>query len=539
MTPSITILWCLSIGLILHNSSSAVVSFVGATIPTRRVGNSAPPPTDMLYQPRTTLTVESHPARKIFGSLSVSDGSPWCDGMPAVWLVGHQDYDETPWCLKTKSSSMSSSNTDASSLRHHNTYGFVDYSSATFVRPRTVQLDTYDFMNGPEEKIDRHSCTPIDVNRDGLLDVICAVGADKGEGSGYTELYLTTSTATMPTESDDWNRSSTFAFRTGLKKIISGHGLQKYPTTRSRLVKELRGGADGTTQLLFVATRGEPRRDNRTNTHRMYRNVNATTDVHSSTATSTPTDRSFFFEETPGPWDRLQTHANCLVVADLNGDGMDDILICNQRHTALIYIQSSSNNNTGAEEFTPLSMPPHLKWRQARAVDVTGDGIVDLVVVGLGRSEYAPKSSSSFVRIYKGLRSYPHFEFATPYFERSMPYGTPDLEVLDVNGDGKADIYIVQSDETTPGSYCAGPFDSRQWWTKGNQPPVTFVPPVDVAPDLLLVGSSNNGSVYEEVFMWHSEPGCGFFTELFGNNRTMILGQGTNSRPGHSLLLQW
>jgi hypothetical protein len=37
-------------------------------------------------QPRVT-TVESHPARRVFGSLSMPNGSPWCDGRPTYWLV--------------------------------------------------------------------------------------------------------------------------------------------------------------------------------------------------------------------------------------------------------------------------------------------------------------------------------------------------------------------------------------------------------------------------------------------------------------------
>jgi hypothetical protein len=199
-----------------------------------------------------------------------------------------------------------------------------------------------------------------------------------------------------------------------------------------------------------------------------------------------------------------------------------------------------------------LPLPAEMTCRQARVADVTGDGIVDLVVVGLGESEYAPKDST-FVRIYSGIQDYPHFDFSVPYFERTMPYGTPDVEILDVNSDGIADIYVVQADEMTPRTYCAGTFQNRDWWAEGNQPPRAFVPPHDLAPDLLLVGkikssmaasssnseSDSSSSPYTEVFMNHSKPGCGFFTELFGNNHTMILGQGTNNRPGHSLLLQW
>jgi hypothetical protein len=43
-------------------------------------------PTMAIFQPEV-ITVESHPSRQVFGSLSMPEGSPWCDGMPTYWLV--------------------------------------------------------------------------------------------------------------------------------------------------------------------------------------------------------------------------------------------------------------------------------------------------------------------------------------------------------------------------------------------------------------------------------------------------------------------
>lgn len=52
-------------------------------------------------------------------------------------------------------------------------------------------LDYTDAMNSHRKQIDRHSCMSMDVNHDGLPDVVCVVGAMKGTGYGFNELYLT------------------------------------------------------------------------------------------------------------------------------------------------------------------------------------------------------------------------------------------------------------------------------------------------------------------------------------------------------------
>jgi hypothetical protein len=58
-----------------------------------------------------------------------------------------------------------------------------------------TRLDEQDPLNG--ERIDRHFCVSMDVNRDSRTDVICNVGADLGAGDGYNELYLTNPNGTL------------------------------------------------------------------------------------------------------------------------------------------------------------------------------------------------------------------------------------------------------------------------------------------------------------------------------------------------------
>ena len=76
-------------------------------------------------------------------------------------MTGHQKFDESPFCLN-----------DGKWILHNNTY-----------------LDSADVLN--LDKIDRHYCVTMDVNRDGRDDVLCNVGASKGMGEGFNELYIT------------------------------------------------------------------------------------------------------------------------------------------------------------------------------------------------------------------------------------------------------------------------------------------------------------------------------------------------------------
>ena len=133
------------------------------------LGNPASLASDLhhaIFQPNITI-VESHPQRMVYGSISLPEGSPWCNGNKTFWLVGHQLY-ETPYCFNA---------------------GTMNWTT-----PEIAMMDLKDKMNDLDAhppNIDRHDCTTLDVNKDGLPGIVCVVGADKGQGHGYSELYLT------------------------------------------------------------------------------------------------------------------------------------------------------------------------------------------------------------------------------------------------------------------------------------------------------------------------------------------------------------
>ena len=66
------------------------------------------------------------------------------------------------------------------------------------------------------------------------------------------------------------------------------------------------------------------------------------------------------------------------MVADLNGDGIDGLIVCNMKARALMFVQDASGSWTDLKIIGVRSKD----WRNARITDITGDGIVDIVVAG-------------------------------------------------------------------------------------------------------------------------------------------------------------
>jgi len=435
------------------------------------------------FQP-SVITVEKN--QKAMGSIGFPEGSIWCNHKPGVWLVGHHNHEETPYCLQ--------GNDNVSNFTN------FDYSGSVWARTSPAHFDLQDILNepsGPARGIDRHDCTTLDVNGDGFMDVVCGVGADAGRGEGFNELYLT----------DPSNGS--------LYKVLQGHGLHKYPSMRNRKTVTLKS-ADGAS-LVFMATQGARRDDLQPNNHRMFR-----LDQNST--------HSFFFNEVDGPWIR-HTRAECLRVVDVNQDGIDDLLMCDDRPSNPIYLQ---NSDTTWSEIKLRGSRRSRGWLDARIADVTGDGIVDLVVVGEWKKR-------NYLRVFKGMGVAPFFDIENRsgmIYQSFFPHLPSAIEVVDINSDGIYDIYVVQVDDETEGSYCKEPFIKDNW--RGNNGQGGIVAGPDLGKDFLFVGDpSSPGSKYQKIEMQHEEPGCGSLVEQFGSNRTLLLAQGTMERWGNNLLLQW
>ena len=288
---------------------------------------------------------------------------------------------------------------------------------------------------------------------------------------------------------------------------------------RHRIMTTLQSSDNST--LLAMATKGDRRADGKPNNHRIFKVV------YSDGGT-------FQFQELPRPrvWAK-HTTATCLVTADVNRDGLDDLILCSKKVYADIFLQQADGGFVAVD----LTHEPRtMDWRDVRAADVNGDGLVDLIVVGSGGQEpFEP----SYVRVFRGLPWHPYFDFVNPYYEQVLPYASPSVEVFDPNDDGHLDLYVVQVDEATPNTYCSGSFNKDLYWGSGTQPPDSYIPPLDTAPDLLFMNTGGVAPKFMTVAMEHRVPGCGFYIEPFGSNSTLLLSHGNNRRPGQNVILQW
>ena len=258
--------------------------------------------------------------------------------------------------------------------------------------------------------VDRHSCNAeVDADGDGVPDVICAVGARSGTGARPTELYLTQANGSL--------------------RMVdaSDHGLGRFPSMRARHIAPLRAADGG--QLVLISTQGQPRDDDLPNEHRMFR------------LQPPQPGREPLFTWERGPWETHFDANGCLQIADLDGNGVDDLLMCDtgkragSGHTK-IFTQGSDGSWSDWSHLDSLEDSRYTSnWRSATIADVTGDGVLDAVVTDFERDPH-------YVRVFAGLasRAPPFFDFSQPYFERELPHAAPDVEVFDVNGDDVLDM---------------------------------------------------------------------------------------------------
>jgi len=292
------------------------------------------------------------------------------------------------------------------------------------------------------------------------------------------------------------------------------HGLQKYPSLSTRLATTLRR-RDGIT-LIFVSGNGKKRKDGKTNANRMFRTLR--------------TRQPPYFKEVRGPW--IETlHATCVVTADVNGDGTDDLILCNNKGEARIFVQSKKGN------FRKLNLPDTGNvrgWRNVRVGPILNGGKQDIAVVGAG-------TDSSYLKIFRSISKPPYFDFRKPAYATRFPHATPDLEFVDVNNDKILDIYVTQADEAR--GYCGTTSSDlvKKYWGGRVNPDSSYVPPVDKARDVLMVGGKYNGGKFgfRKVKMRHARPGCGGILERFGSYQKLVVAQGREIHLGYNLLLEW
>jgi alpha-tubulin suppressor-like RCC1 family protein len=200
------------------------------------------------------------------------------------------------------------------------------------------------------------------------------------------------------------------------------------------------------------------------------------------------------------------THDNPvgLTVADVDGDGKLDIIICD-RNVNQILVYRNTSTPGGFAFAPPVSFPAANDPRHVRAADVDGDGLPDLVV-----ANYVDGTIS----IFRNTSTPGSVAFA-PRVNFAAGAGAYDMAIADLDGDGKPDIAAVNHDAGTisifrntsvPGTISASSLDA----------PVTFSTPADsqsvIAADLDGDGKLDllTGSIQPQLmstFLNQSTPG--------------------------------
>ena len=285
------------------------------------------------------------------------------------------------------------------------------------------------------------------------------------------------------------------------------HGLQKYPSMACRWIETLRR-FDGS-EMVFVTTSGVRRDDTLPNQHRMYRVLNET---------EVGTEGMKYFEEVMGPWSEYFFIGSPPTVGDFNNDGIDDLVVFGWAEPSHMYLQNS--DGTWTEVDIPVTSVTE-NWQGARIGNITHSPYNDLVISTGGFTGI----QRYYVHVLKGIPDPPYFDFTFPYYSQRL--GTPglDVEIINVNDDDFADIYVVMMNSVD----C----DKNSGQT----------PTVDRARDILLVGKEKDGRpgevTFDRVRMENDLRGCGGFVRKFGDDKTLVLANGNHEHNGYHYILSW
>jgi hypothetical protein len=302
---------------------------------------------------------------------------------------------------------------------------------------------------------DRHDCDAADVDGDGLLDLYCAVGALEGRGKGYNELWLQGAEGVF-VPAEDFGADD--------------------PYGRGRIPVFLDFNHDGWPDI-YLTNQASPRvADHQLNINHLYLNQQDGRFVEVQTGAS-----------------GVRGHS-CAVRGDIDGDGWDDLVVCNDRKPSHVYL------NDRAGDFVEVATPALASWRDARLADVDGDGRVDLVVV----------TATNRVQAWLNTGAAPYFQ--TAELNELQPAPPRSLAIGDFDRNGRSDIYVVQARA-----------DCLELLH-------------DLAPDLVYWGRLTG--TWERQKLPQDNAGCGHQAETVDGDKVLLTNGGFNYE-GPSYLLTW
>jgi VCBS repeat protein len=296
------------------------------------------------------------------------------DQAPAAGISGPQDW------------------TFSASVADFNGDGWPDMFIARHWHPANLWLNNQDGTFSQSDGTyfqsikDRHDCLAADFDQDGLQDMFCSVGADRGQAAKANALYLQQSGGTFADQAYQWNVTD--------------------PWGRGRYGAVLDANNDGYPDVFYGTESLRP--DGMPSIDRFYIN----------------TGQGSFVDDPAMELD-MNIGSLCAHTVDYNSDGWPDLLVCGETGGLHLF------RNDQGQGFTDVSsiLGTSIKAVDAAMVDVNHDSRPDLITLtGSVLAERLQLANGTFAKqkiLQKNIKS-----------ARSLAIG-------DVNGDNNPDIYVV------------------------------------------------------------------------------------------------
>jgi hypothetical protein len=234
---------------------------------------------------------------------------------------------------------------------------------------------------------DRHDCQAADFNQDGLQDMFCSVGADRGSAAKANALYIQQPGGTFVDQAYQWNVTD--------------------PWGRGRYGTVLDANNDGYPDIFYGTESLRP--DGMPSIDRFYINTGLGS-----------------FVDDPAMGLDMNIGSLCAHTVDYNNDGWPDLLVCGESGGGLHLFRNDQGRG-----FTDVSsiLGASIKVQDAAMVDVNHDSLPDLITLTGG-------AVAERLQLANGTFGKP--KTILPRIKKAV-----SLAVGDVNGDNNPDIYVV------------------------------------------------------------------------------------------------